>query len=142
MRIPPFRGNVIVSNLPSELSSEELAALFDGYGLVLGAKIDRWHDRPGGAQGQIDLAPDTSVENAVAGLDGYLVGTHKITVKRAPKHEPRKAGPKAAAARAPLRPRTYELPPEYVTPTPSRKVVVEYRAPRKIVIPPRATTPR
>ena len=33
-----FRGNIVVSNLPEAFGDEDLAALFDPYGLVLGAR--------------------------------------------------------------------------------------------------------
>jgi RNA recognition motif-containing protein len=145
MRVKPFRGNIVVSNLPSELSSAELAMLFDEFGLVLGAKVDRWHDRPGGSQGQIDLAPDTSVDAAIAALNGRLLGSNKISVRRQPPLVKKRAAARAGALPASPPPTTsrptahvYEVPPEYAPPTPTRKVVVEYRAPRRVVIPPRS----
>jgi hypothetical protein len=135
MRIKPFKGNVLISNLPSEISSAELATLFDDFGLVLGAKVDKWHDRPGGVKGEIDLAPETSVDKAIAALNGQLVGTNKITVRKAPKPVKKAAAPKAPPPRPVAH--VYEVPPEYAAPVSSRKVVVEYRTPRRVVLPPR-----
>ncbi|HLY54360.1 MAG TPA: RNA-binding protein [Stellaceae bacterium] len=148
MRLPPFRGNIVVSNLPSQLTPSELASLFDDYGLVLGAKIERWHDRPGGSQGLIDLAPDNSVEKAIEALDGHAVGAHKISVKRQQK-QAKRAAPKRAAPAAERAPHTgapvQSVPyaAEFAArPAATRKVVVEYRTPpRRVVIPPRAASP-
>lgn len=155
MRAPVFKGNVIVSNLPLSVTPAQLADLFDSYGLVLGAKIDRWHDRPGGSQGMVDLAPETSVDKAIEALNGQLLGSNKITVKRAPKQAKRAAARPAAARPAAARPGAMPRPADSVTPVrtpapaytsgpsftavaPARKVIVEYRAPaRRIVIPPR-----
>lgn len=95
MRAVVFKGNVVVTNLPVDWTAEQLADLFDQYGLVLGAKIERWHDRPGGGQGSIDMAPDTSVDKAIEALNGTVVGGSKITVKRAPKAKAK--APKIAA---------------------------------------------
>jgi hypothetical protein len=53
MRAPHFQGNIVVSNLPGEFTAGELAALFDDFGLVLGAQMDR--ARAG--KGSIILAP-------------------------------------------------------------------------------------
>jgi len=149
MRTPVFKGNVVVSNLPSTMTADDLADLFDQYGLVLGAKIERWHDRPGGAQGMVDLAPDTSVDKAIAALHGSMVGAQKLSVRRAPK--PAAKAKKPAAPRPPLpvpfsaakdaMARPAAPPMAFPANTaPVRKVVVEYRTPRRIVLPPR--TPR
>jgi len=139
-----------VSNLPAAITAGELADLFDQFGLVLGAKIDRWHDRPGGSKGMVDLCPDTLADKAIAALNGTLLGTNKITVRRAPKQtrpaKPAAARPAPAAmprgsdvsapARTPLP--SYAGPGSYTAVASTRKVVVEYRAPaRRIVIPPR-----
>lgn len=157
MRAPVFKGNVVVSNLPATVTANDLADLFDQYGLVLGAKIERWHNRPGGAQGMVDLAPDTSVDKAIAALHGHMLGTSKLSVRRVPKPaaKPKSAGPKRApmaaapAPRAPLstpvaaRPAPAAVPSSVAfpaQPAPVRKVVVEYRTPRRVTIPPR--TPR
>jgi RNA recognition motif-containing protein len=146
MRTPVFKGNVVVSNVPSTMTADDLADLFDQYGLVLGAKIERWHDRPGGAQGMVDLAPDTSVDKAIAALHGSIVGTQKISVRRAPKPA---AKPKKASPPRPPMPAPYGVAKESMARPPApalafpasaapvRKVVVEYRTPRRIVLPPR-----
>lgn len=142
MRTPVFKGNVVVSNLPGHVTSAVLAELFDPYGLVLGAKIERWHDRPGGSQGLVDLAPETAVEKAIAELNGHAIGAHKITVRRAPK--PVKAARRTGAAGPAPRKRLTASSPSaasqnFVAVTaPTRQIVVEYRTPKRFSIPPRA----
>jgi hypothetical protein len=101
MRPAPFRGNVIVWNLPEGFTGADLAALFDDHGLVLGATVRWWHDepdRPG--RGLVSLAPDRAVEKAVAALDGHQVGDRKLKVRRArPSTKPPEArAPKPPAA--------------------------------------------
>jgi hypothetical protein len=132
--------------------------LFDAYGLVLGAKVERWHDRPGGAQGMVDLAPATSVAKAIEALNGQTLAGNKIAVRPAPvRTKPKLAPSQRPAAPAPPRPamspRTPRLEPNPMAgygeraapsysvsrPQASRQVVVEYRAPsRRIAVPPRA----
>ncbi len=41
MRMAPFRGNIVVTNMPEDFTGSALAALFDDFGLVLGAVIER-----------------------------------------------------------------------------------------------------
>jgi RNA recognition motif-containing protein len=159
MRVPPFKGNIVVTNLPGDITPADLASLFDEFGLVLGAKIDRWHDRPGGSNGLVDLAPDTSVETAVAALHGRMVGSTKISVKRAVKKPVAAKRPAAAPVRRSVPANDHQSAPpppsrayvamdkaaaaEYAAAAPTtRKVVVEYRpAPRRVVIPPRTASP-
>jgi RNA recognition motif-containing protein len=160
MRPPVFKGNVIVSNLANHVTAGDLADLFDQFGLVLGAKIDRWHDRPGGSQGLVDLAPDTAVDKAIEALNGEVFESQKLTVKRVPKQEPRKpaakSAPRAASPRAAAPPAaepaprvrerlapatpTFDVPAAPpAAPARMRQVVVEYRAPtRRVAIPPRS----
>lgn len=84
MRPPQFKGNVIIWNLPDQFSGADLAAMFDDYGLVLGASVKHWPNEPErNPRGLVDLAPDAAVERAIAALDGSIVGTQKIKVRRA-----------------------------------------------------------
>jgi hypothetical protein len=74
MRAPHFHGNIVVSNLPGEFTASELAALFDDFGLVLGAQMDR--TRAG--KGSIILAPEPAVARAIEALqDRPCPGTAK-----------------------------------------------------------------
>jgi RNA recognition motif-containing protein len=116
MRTPVFKGNIIVSNLPEQATPTDLADLFERFGLVLGAKIDRWHDRPGGAQGMVDLAPDSAVEEAIRALNGHNVGPNRISVRRAPK-QTKSSGNSPARRVPPPAPRI--MPTEQPAPRPA-----------------------
>jgi RNA recognition motif. (a.k.a. RRM, RBD, or RNP domain) len=156
MRAPNFHGNIVVSNLPEGFTAVELAALFDDFGLVLGAEMDRQRGR----QGSIMLAPEPAVAKAIEALDGQSLAERKLKVARAPAVVKR---PKAAARPQPAaapRPQPAAAPaPERIAeairrfrtvssddavlaapqaPAPARPVVVEYRKTRRFEIPPRA----
>jgi RNA recognition motif-containing protein len=95
MRRTPFKGNIVVSNLPDEFTSGDLAALFDEYGLVLGAMIKQWHGDTGRApRGLVDLAPANAVEEAIRSLNGQVVKSRHLKVRKAP--DPPKRAPKPA----------------------------------------------
>ena len=154
MRAPNFHGNIVVSNLPEGFTAVELAALFDDFGLVLGAEMDRHRAR----QGSIMLAPEPAVAKAIEALDGQLLAERKLKLARAPAVVKR---PKAATRPQPTaRPQPVAGPaPERIAeairrfrtvssddaaiaapqaPAASRPVVVEYRKTRRFEIPPRA----
>jgi RNA recognition motif-containing protein len=163
MRAPQFHGNVVVSNLPEGFTAVELASLFDDYGLVLGAEMDRRRAR----QGSIILAPEPAVAKAIEALHGQTLAERKLKVVRAPapvkKPKPANAAPRparpvpvavAAAPAEPVQPRAYVAPdqiadairrfrgsadgaPVATAPAAPRQVVVEYRKTRRIEIPPR-----
>lgn len=151
MRAPIFHGNVVVSNLPDGFSAVQLAALFDEFGLVLGAEIDRnRRDR-----GSVILAPEPAVEKAIETLCGQIVAAKKLKVSRAPVPQRRERPASTYNAAPSERPRSSEQIQEairkfrgassdadYTTPQPAaapvRQVVVEYRKTRRIEIPPRA----
>ena len=152
MRAPNFHGNIVVSNLPEGFTAVELAALFDDFGLVLGAEMDRQRGR----QGSIMLAPESAVAKAIEALNGQLLAERKLKVARAPAVVKR---PKAAArphfpaapVSAPAPERIAEAIRRFRTvssddavlaapqaPAAARPVVVEYRKTRRFEIPPRA----
>jgi hypothetical protein len=80
-----FRGNIVVSNLPEGFGDEALAALFDFYGLVLGARIDRDHPDPVQARrGVVALAPSDRVEEAVQAMNGHRIDAYKLKVRKLP----------------------------------------------------------
>lgn len=161
MRAPQFHGNVVVSNLPEGFTAVELAALFDDFGLVLGAEMDRRRAR----QGSIILAPEPAVAKAIEALNGQTLAERALKVVRAPapvrKPKPANAAPRlarpvpVAATVEPVRPRPYIAPDQIAdairrfrgaeegvaspaTPSAPRQVVVEYRKTRRFEIPPRA----
>lgn len=133
MRRTPFAANIIVSNLPDNFSGGELASLFDDFGLVLGAVIDR----PGGggsaaARGMVNLAPPKAVETAISSLDGKVVESHHLRVRKAPPQpvRPRRAKPHAALHNGPPRPYFAEdpaMPAPAPSARPARTVIVERR---------------
>jgi hypothetical protein len=84
-----FRGNIVVSNLPEGFADGDLAALFDPYGLVLGARIDRDHPDPVQARrGIVALAPATRVEEAVKAMHGQRIDAYRLKVKKLPEPPP------------------------------------------------------
>lgn len=97
MQSEPVRGNVYVAKLARGTSDEQLAELFDPYGVVLRAFVAR--DPVTGEtldHGLVELAPDEAVEEALAGLHGAETGV-----------DARRADPEmtlAAPARAVARP--------------------------------------
>ena len=161
MRAPQFHGNIVVSNLPEGFTAVELASLFDDFGLVLGAEMDRRRAR----QGSIMLAPEPAVAKAIDALHGQTLAERKLKVVRAPapvkKPKPANAAPRpfrpapVAVAAEPVVPRAYVAPDQIVdairrfrgtedgapvsaAPSAPRQVVVEYRKTRRFEIPPRA----
>lgn len=131
MRRDKFKGNVFVANLPIGFSDEELAQLFDGFGLVLAAYLPRDPEtKKTKGHGLVNVAPERAAKQAIAALNGTIVGGRKIEVRaadpdmaitlpkppRAPRRLPTPAGP-AAVADAPT-----AIPAK-----PPRKVIVEYK---------------
>src|SRR5271168_3162563 len=102
MRPAPFKANIIIWNIPEDFTDGQLAALFDDYGLVVGAKIDRWPNEPGRtARGLVDLAPAKAVDTAIEALDGSRIEQHKLKVRRVPEPPPRpKKQPRQATGEA------------------------------------------
>jgi RNA recognition motif-containing protein len=107
MRAAQFKGNIVVTNMPENFTGSALAALFDDYGLVLGAVIEHPHgdtERP--PRGLVSLAPPSAVETAIQSLDGQVIDSRHLKVRKAP--EPKKRAPgqakPAAPGRRPARP--------------------------------------
>jgi len=82
MRQNKFRGNIFVANLPNGFTDEELAQLFDPYGIVLGAFMAREAGGKGTKGcGLVNVAPPRAAEAAIAALDGLSVRGRKIEVR-------------------------------------------------------------
>lgn len=84
MRQNKFRGNVFVANLPNGTTDEQLAQLFDPYGIVLGAFLAR--DAATASTkgcGLVNIAPARAAEAAIAALNGTTVGGRRIEVRAA-----------------------------------------------------------
>lgn len=84
MRADKIRGNVFVANLPAGLTDEQLAEVFDPYGLVLRAYLAR---DPATGQtrnyGLVQIAPDRVVDTAIAGVGATGVSGRRVEVRRA-----------------------------------------------------------
>lgn len=111
MRMAPFKGNIVVTNMPENFTGSALAALFDDFGLVIGAVIERPNgDEARALRGLVSLAPPSAVEAAIQSLDGRVIDSRHLKVRKAP--EPKKKAPGArpsgakpsSAARRPPRP--------------------------------------
>ncbi len=130
MRPEKIQGNVFVANLPMGLSDEQLAELFDPYGLVLRAYLAR--DPTTGetrGHGLVQLAPDRVVDQAVAGVNGKEVQGRRMDVRRA---DPDMslippASRNRPDRRRPLAPRA-PVEVEWMTPRP--RLTAAWRSPR------------
>lgn len=134
MPTAPFKGNLIVTNLPPDMTGLQLAELFDSYGLVIGAEIRYIPAMTGTATiGVVALAPEDAVERAIEAINLSVVGDRQVKVGRAkerpkkPKSgaEPRNAGAsnKTFAASFPSVPSVQQAKP----------VIVEYKPRRRLV---------
>ncbi len=98
MRAAPFKGNIVVTNMPEDFSGAALAALFDDFGLVIGAVIERPNgDEARALRGVVSLAPPSAVEAAIQSLDGQVIGARHLKVRKAPEPPKKRASPKKAA---------------------------------------------
>jgi RNA recognition motif-containing protein len=124
MRQDKFRGNVFVANLPNGYTDEQLAQLFDPFGIVLSAFLARdLVTRAIKGFGLVNVAPDRAASEAIAALNGMRIGDRCIEVRQA---DPTMSIniPTARPASRPASARPRELPPR---PAPRRPVIVEYR---------------
>jgi hypothetical protein len=135
MRQNKFRGNVFVANLPNGTTDEQLAQLFDQYGIVLGAFLAR--DAATASTkgcGLVNIAPARAAEAAIAALNGTIVGGRRIEVRAAapemaitmpkPPRPARLSAPRSADGE----PRAYAGEKAHFAARPAaRPVTVEYR---------------
>jgi RNA recognition motif-containing protein len=131
MRQNKFRGNVFVANLPNGTTDEQLAQMFDQYGIVLGAFLAR--DAATASTkgcGLVNIAPARAAEAAIAALNGTTVGGRRIEVRAA---APEMAITMPKPPRSNARPsgdRPHFAPAEkshYAARPAARPVTVEYR---------------
>jgi RNA recognition motif-containing protein len=152
MRPSNFQGNIHIINFPISTTAAELAALFDDYGLVLGAHIKTIASDGGHLRlGIVAMAPDNAADKAIEALQGHVLGGQKLKLKRA---KPPVKGERKAAPRRPLdrmerpqradqmdrqdRPQRVDRPvsapaerfPARAPAGPPRQVIVEYRGRR------------
>ncbi|HYZ61620.1 MAG TPA: RNA-binding protein [Acetobacteraceae bacterium] len=84
MRPERIQGNIFVANLPVRLTDEQLAELFDPYGMVLRAYLAR--DPATGetrGHGLVQLAPERAVDEAIAAVNGQVLQGRRIDARRA-----------------------------------------------------------
>jgi hypothetical protein len=82
--INKFRGNVFVANLPNGYTDEQLAQLFDPYGIVLGAFLARDPvTRKTRGFGLVNIAPEKVATKAIAALNGTQVDGRRIEARAA-----------------------------------------------------------
>jgi RNA recognition motif-containing protein len=123
MRADKFSGNVFVANLPKDFTDNQLAEIFDPFGMVIGALIAR--DPTTGESkgcGLVNIAQTGAIERAVAGLNGQKVAGRKIEVRVA---DPDMAISIRRSRPAPAR---RDLEAVTITSRPRRPVQVEYRS--------------
>jgi RNA recognition motif-containing protein len=137
MRPSNFQGNIHIINFPVDVTAADLAALFDDYGLVLGAHVKTIPAEGGQMRlGIVAIAPDDAADRAIEALQGHAIGGHKLKLKKAkPYVKPPKVKSSGPAQRRPERTlsMSYSSADRFParTPTePPRKVIVEYRGRR------------
>lgn len=125
MRRDKFRGNVFVANLPIGFTDEELAQLFDGFGLVLAAYLPRDPEtKKTKGHGLVNVAPERAAKQAIEALNGTVIGGRRIEVKAAnPDMAITLPKPPRLAARRPSFPAAEAAMPA----KPPRQVIVEYK---------------
>jgi RNA recognition motif-containing protein len=118
----PTAEALFVANLPYEFTDDQLAELFDPFGLVITFRIAR--DRTTGQSkgfGFVELATEKARKKAIDAVNGKVISGRTLEVRMAdvpakPVRRPRRlAAPPAAAASVAARTAA------------NRKVLVEYR---------------
>ncbi len=114
----PTAEALFVANLPYSMTDDQLAELFDPYGIVITFRVAR--DRETGESkgfGFVELATDKARAKAIAAVSGKVIDGRTIEVRQ---------------AKVPVKParqkRLTAFPAAAPRPAPSqRKVLVEYR---------------
>jgi len=156
MRPSNFQGNIHIINFPVDVTAADLAALFDDFGLVLGAHVKTIAAEGGHMRlGIVAMAPDDAADRAIEALQGHPIGGQKLKLKKAkPYVKPPKAKGAATMQRRPDRDRPLSMSysssastspysssssgayssadrfPARASTEPPRKVIVEYRGRR------------
>jgi RNA recognition motif-containing protein len=125
MTSPAFKGNLIATNLPSDMTGDQLATLFDGFGMVIGAEIRVIPAVAGTATiGVVALAPESAVDRAIEAVNLSMIGERRIKVGRARQRPQKPKGPR-------------HVPPDsapVVRATEQAKtVIVEYKPRRRLL---------
>jgi RNA recognition motif-containing protein len=115
----PTAEALFVANLPYSMTDDQLAELFDPYGIVITFRVAR--DRETGESkgfGFVELATEKARNKAIAGVNGKVIDGRTIEVRQA-KVPVKPARKKRVAAFA-------DAPP-VARAAANRKVLVEYR---------------
>lgn len=130
-----FKGNLIITNLPPDMTGTQLAELFDGFGMVIGAEIRSIPAVTGTATiGVVALAPEDAVERAIEAVNLSLIGERRVKVGRAKQRPPKPKVAKAPSREAVAPSRTLAAPswaPQAAQP--QKTVVVEYKPRRRLL---------
>lgn len=131
MSSAPFKGNLIITNLPSEMTGDKLAELFEGFGMVIGAEIRIIPAMSGPATiGVVALAPEAAVDRAIEALNHTMIGERRVRVGRA-KERPAKPKPAMVPKSIASRDRVSAFPVSAVQPP--KTVVIEYKPRRRLI---------
>jgi RNA recognition motif-containing protein len=135
MHAAPFKGNLIITNLPHDMTGSQLADLFDGFGMVIGAEIRYIPAVAGTATiGVVALAPDDAVERAIEAVNLTMIGDRQVKVGRAKQRPPKAKVTRAPSNGAASPVRTLSSPtlvPQ--APKPQKTVIVEYKPRRRLI---------
>jgi RNA recognition motif-containing protein len=135
MHPAPFKGNLIITNLPPDMTGTQLAELFDRFGMVIGAEIRSIPAIAGTATiGVVALAPEDAVDRAIDAVNLSLIGERRVKVGRA-KQRPAKSKVTTAPANRAVPPgRTLAAPTAAPQASqPPRTVLVEYKTRRRLI---------
>lgn len=80
---------IFVGNLPWSTTEEELARLFEPYGLVASTQIAPASMGSGARVGFVEMPDTTEARAAIAGLQGTMLGAQQVTI-RASRQQPQK----------------------------------------------------
>lgn len=115
----PTAEALFVANLPYSLTDDQLAEMFEPYGIVITFRVAR--DRETGESkgfGFVELATEKARNKAIAAVNGKVIDGRTIEVRQA-KVPVKAARPKRSVAQFPATPATRAAQ--------NRKVLVEYR---------------
>src|SRR5947208_10579130 len=123
---------LFVANMPYSFTDDQLAELFEPYGIVITSRMAR--DKDTGQSkgfGFVELAPDKARAKAIAGVNGKVLDGRTIEVRIADVKEkpakPARRFPRAVASPQPYAGTPQPYVAEYAAPAaPKRSVLVEY----------------
>jgi RNA recognition motif-containing protein len=135
MHPAPFKGNLIITNLPPDMTGTRLAELFDRFGMVIGAEIRSIPAMGGTATiGVVALAPEDAVDRAIEAVNLSLIDERRVKVGRA-KQRPPKSKVTTAPSNGAVSPGRVLAAPTVAPQAsqPPRTVLVEYKTRRRLI---------